>query len=136
MKLSHSMSWLAAALLAASVTAGCNRNDSSTSDAGKAIDQAEQDAGRKTEQATDQVKEQAAKGGDKIDDAAITAKVKAAMVGEPGLKALKIEVDTADGVVTLTGTVDSSGHIDRATQVAQAVDGVKSVDNRLTVRTG
>ena len=57
-----------------------------------------------------------------------------ALVGEPGLKALKIDVDTANGVVTLTGAVDTPQSLDRATQVAQAVDGVTSVDNRLNVK--
>ena len=48
----------------------------------------------------------------------------------------KINVDTANGVVTLSGAVDSPSKVDRATQVAQAVQGVKSVDNRLTVKQG
>ena len=74
--------------------------------------------------------------GDKIDDAAITAKVKTALIGEPGLKAMQIDVDTADGVVTLSGTVDSRTNVNRAVQLAQAVQGVKSVDNRLNVKQG
>ena len=74
--------------------------------------------------------------GEYASDAGLTAKVKTALVAEPGLKALQINVDTADGVVTLSGTVDSPTNVDRATQVAQAVQGVKSVDNRLTVKQG
>lgn len=139
MKLSNSITWIATAMFAVVLTAGCNRNEGqqgAAESAGKTIDQAQERAGEKMDQAAADIKQQAQNAGDKIDDATITAKVKAAMVGEPGLKALQINVDTADGVVTLTGTVDNSGSLDRATQVAQAIQGVKSVDNRLTVKAG
>lgn len=134
MKPSKSTIWIATALFAAALTSGCNREETTTSDAGSKIDQARDSAGEKMDQAASQMQEQAANAGDKIDDAAITAKVKTALVAEPGLKALQIDVDTADGVVMLSGAVDSPSVIDRATQVVQAVPGVKSVDNRLTVR--
>ena len=125
MKQAKSITWIATALFAIALTAGCDRNDHTAERAGKKIDQA-----------TAEVKDQAANVGDKIDDAAITAKVKTALIGEPGLKALQIDVDTADGVVTLSGTVDSRTSVDRAIQVAQAVQGVRSVDNRLSVKQG
>lgn len=125
MKLAKSITWIATALFAMALTAGCNRNDHSAQNAGRKIDQAAAD-----------VRDKAADAGDKIEDAAITAKVKTALIGEPGLKALQINVDTANGVVTLRGTVDSPTNIDRAIQVAQAVHGVKAVQNRLTVRQG
>ena len=69
-----------------------------------------------------------------VDDAAITAKVKTAILGEPGLSALKIDVDTKDGVVTLSGVVESSMLKDRATQTAQQVSGVRSVVDNLAVK--
>ena len=139
MKRPNSIIWIATALLAVALTAGCNKKDdsTSTSDAGKKIDQAQERAGEKMDQAKTEVKEQTAEAGAKVDDATITAKVKTALVGEPGLKeALRINVDTANGVVTLSGAVDSPMKVDRATQVAQAIEGVKSVDNRLTVKQG
>ena len=89
---------------------------------------------RDEESAAATVKEKTEQAGDKLGDAAITAKVKTALIGEPGLKALKIDVDTANGIVTLTGSVDSPQNLERATQVAQAVEGVKSVDNRLNIK--
>lgn len=67
-------------------------------------------------------------------DAAITAKVKSAFVAEPDLQALQIDVDTKDGTVTLTGEVDSEQKKERAAQIAQGQEGVKSVENRLTVK--
>lgn len=130
------ITWIAAGLLAVSMTTGCNRTDNTAEETGRKIDQAQDNAAAQMDQAGAQVKEQAAAAGEKIDDAAITAKVKTALIAEPGLKALQIDVDTANGIVTLSGTVDSSNNLDRATQVAQAVQGVKSVDNRLTVKQG
>jgi hyperosmotically inducible protein len=72
--------------------------------------------------------------GEYVDDKVVSAKVKAALVGDPTTKAYQIGVSTFDGVVQLSGFVDSSEQVDRATQVAQEVDGVKSVDNELKVR--
>ncbi len=125
MNMSHNTTWIAAAILATALAAGCDRNTP---------DRTAERAGEKIDQAAAEIKEKAGQTGNKIEDAAITAKVKMALVGEPGLKALKIDVDTANGVVTLTGVVDTPQSLDRATQVAQAVDGVKSVDNRLNVK--
>ncbi|MFO1310897.1 MAG: BON domain-containing protein [Burkholderiales bacterium] len=72
--------------------------------------------------------------GAKIDDAAITTKVKAALMAEPGLRSLEIDVDTRDNVVTLNGTVDSQEKKQRAMQLAQGVEGVKSVSDNLVVK--
>ncbi len=69
-----------------------------------------------------------------VDDATITTKVKAALLAEPGLKSLKIDVDTNAAVVTLNGTVESAELKDRAMQVAQTVDGVRSVVDHLVVK--
>ena len=67
-----------------------------------------------------------------VDDAAITAKVKTAIMAEPGLKATNINVDTKDAVVTLTGSVPSAPLKDRAKEIASSVAGVKSVQDNLT----
>ena len=67
-----------------------------------------------------------------VDDAAITAQVKSAIMAEPGLKSTNINVDTKDGTVTLTGTVASAPLKDRAKEVASSVTGVKSVQDNLT----
>jgi hyperosmotically inducible protein len=133
MRNAHSITWIAAVVLATAVAAGCDRNKP-TETAGQKLDNSTERAGQKMDQAAATVKEKTEQAGDTMGDAAITAKVKTALIGEPGLKALKIDVDTANGVVTLTGSVDSPQNLDRATQVAQAVEGVKSVDNRLNVK--
>ena len=123
---------LAASSLALIAVAGCD-NPRPAETAGKKIDQTMENVGQKVDQATDKAREQTAKAGQAIDDTAITAAVKAGIVAEPGLKVLKIDVDTRDGLVTLTGSADSAENVRKATQVASNVQGVKSVDNRMAV---
>ena len=74
--------------------------------------------------------------GSTADDATITAKVKAAILAEPGLKSLSINVDTKDATVTLSGNVASDQLRDRAKQIAMSTDGVKNVVDNLTVKAG
>lgn len=69
--------------------------------------------------------------GQYIDDAVITAKVKAAILDRPTLKVLDIKVDTFQGVVTLGGIVGSQSTIDEALAVARSVAGVRSVKDRM-----
>ena len=71
-----------------------------------------------------------------MDDAGITAKVNAGLAQDPDLSAIKIDVDTRAGVVTLNGPVKSEQARDRASQIAQAVPGVTSVVNNLTISSG
>ncbi len=66
-----------------------------------------------------------------IDDAMITAKVKAALAKDPGASALAIEVETTKGVVQLSGSVDSADEKMKAESIARGVDGVKGVENAL-----
>lgn len=68
-----------------------------------------------------------------LDDAVITSQVKSAFIADPTVKALAINVDTDDGVVTLTGSVNTQAEIDRAVSLAENRDGVRSVRNNLTL---
>jgi len=101
-------------------------------------DQSGQTVGQKMDNATDKVAAATERAADKtaavLDDATITTKVKAAVLAEPGLKTLQINVDTRDGNVTLNGTVETPALKERAMQVAQAVEGVKSVSDQLVVK--
>jgi hyperosmotically inducible protein len=72
-------------------------------------------------------------GGAKVDDAQITSRVSASLMGDKELSKVRIDVDTRDGVVTLSGPVPSSTIKARANEVARTVKDVKSVDNQLTV---
>ena len=71
--------------------------------------------------------------GQVVDDAGITAKVKAALLAEKGVDGMKIDVDTTQGNVTLSGKVPDPSQVERATQVARGIGGVKNVDNKLAV---
>ena len=103
-------------------------------EAGRSIDQTVEKAGDKMDEASHKLGEQSDKGGDTFDEAAITAKIKTAILAEPGLSVLQINVDTMHGVTTLTGSVDSQHSMDKAKEIARAVAGVKEVENRLVVK--
>lgn len=69
-------------------------------------------------------------------DASITARVKNKLVTDETVKTQKIEVATADKVVTLSGSVDSAAAKSRALALARETSGVVTVvDDRLTVTT-
>jgi osmotically-inducible protein OsmY len=72
--------------------------------------------------------------GEYFDDSTITAKVKAAILGDPELKVWQINVETFKGVVQLSGFVNSPQVVTRAVEVARGVSGVKSVTNYLLVK--
>jgi len=72
--------------------------------------------------------------GEYFDDTTITTKVKAAILQDPTLKTLQINVETRNGVVQLAGFVDSAQNVKRAAEVARDVKGVQSVKNDLIVK--
>jgi hyperosmotically inducible protein len=94
--------------------------------------------GQKMDRAADKVADTASNATSKVemaaDDTAITAKVKAALISEPGLKSTDINVDTKEATVTLSGTVASNDLRDRAKQIASSTSGVKNVVDNLVVK--
>lgn len=138
MKLKTDFKLVGLSLLFAVGLAACDTKPGLAENAGKKIDQTVDEAGKKLEETVakvgDELQEQGAKTGAVMDDAEITAKVKAAIFAEPGLKTLQISVDTIKGVVTLSGSVDSQADSDQAKGLAGAVSGVKEVDNRLALK--
>jgi osmotically-inducible protein OsmY len=71
--------------------------------------------------------------GDTIDDAAITAQVKTALLNDPATGGLRIDVDTFKGVVTLSGRVKSQAEAAKAISIAQGTQGVSDVKSTLQV---
>lgn len=65
--------------------------------------------------------------GQRIDDATITMKVKSKLLDDPTVKGLKIDVDTRDGVVYLTGTVPGNEERQQAVELARKTEGVRDV---------
>lgn len=92
---------------------------------GEARDEA-RDAGRTVSEAGRDVAEATG-------DAAVTAAVKSKFLADTTVSGLKIDVDTKDNVVTLTGTVSSAAEKAEAVRIARATDGVKSVRDNLKV---
>ncbi len=72
--------------------------------------------------------------GEHVDDAVVTARVKAALVRDPATSARNIDVETYRGVVQLNGFIDADESKGEATRVVRSVPGVKEVQNNL--RTG
>ncbi|MBS0392711.1 MAG: BON domain-containing protein [Proteobacteria bacterium] len=136
---------LAAALVVTLGLNACNKTEERTT--GQRVDEAIS----KTEQAAQEAKQKAVTAAGEVsdatrraasdaaalvDDAAITTKVKAGLAQDMDLSALKIDVGTSAGVVTLSGPVKSEQARERAGQIAQGVSGVSSVVNKLTVSSG
>jgi osmotically-inducible protein OsmY len=74
--------------------------------------------------------------GQKLDDAQIVTKIKSEFAADKDISAMAINVDSKDGVVTLTGTVPNSEAKVRADQIAKGKKDVKTVHNQLEVKAG
>jgi hyperosmotically inducible protein len=160
----HSRTWLAVLVAGAALTlAACDKSDNRTAgekldSAVAKTEQAADTAAAKTGEAlkdakakadasgtTAEVKEgmanvkEAAKEAGAavsatVDDAAITASVSAGLAKDPDLSAIKINVDTKGGAVSLKGPAPSAAAKARAEEIAKGVQGVTSVDNQLDVK--
>ena len=71
--------------------------------------------------------------GETIDDATITTRVKTAFVNDPTVGALRIDVDTFKGVVTLSGRVKSKEEESKAIALARSIRGVTQVKSTLQI---
>lgn len=67
------------------------------------------------------------------DDAAVTTRVKSALVANPEMSGFKIDVSTTQGVVKLKGEIKSLALRRKAEELVKSVSGVKSVDNQLII---
>jgi hyperosmotically inducible protein len=66
------------------------------------------------------------------DDATITTRVKTALLNDPDIKG-KIDVDTANGVVTLSGAVKTAVERDKAVAIARKISGVSDVKSNVQI---
>ena len=72
--------------------------------------------------------------GTQVDDTVITASVKSALLADPAIRSLDLQVETRDGTVQLSGFVDSQSQIDQALAITRSVAGVTEVENGVTVK--
>jgi hyperosmotically inducible protein len=115
------------------VLTGCQQ-DGPAEKAGEKVDQTLENAGKKIGKVGDSMTDKAVNTKASLNDAAITARIKAAIVNDPLLKVSEIQVATAGGVVQLGGTVSSQKSIDRAQEIAIGIKDVKLVQNSLIVK--
>ena len=71
--------------------------------------------------------------GETIDDTTITTRVKTAMLNDPAVGGLRIDVDTFKGVVTLSGRVKNDSEKAQALSLARRTTGVVEVKDALQV---
>ena len=121
-------------------TAGrtAEKTKAETKEAKAEVKQESKEAAAKTKEvskdAAQATKDAAVKTKDVTADASITSAVKTKFLGDPMVGGLKIDVDTKDNVVTLTGTVKSAAEKAEAVRLAKNTTGVKSVVDKLIVQ--
>ncbi|EPZ5494581.1 molecular chaperone OsmY [Citrobacter farmeri] len=115
---------LLAVMLTSSVATGSAYAENTTMDKAQS---GVESAGQKVDSSMNKV-------GNFMDDSAITAKVKAALVDHESIKSTDISVKTDQKVVTLSGFVESQAQAEAAVTVAKGVEGVTSVSDKLHVR--
>jgi hyperosmotically inducible protein len=69
-----------------------------------------------------------------VDDSVITTKAKSALLADSTVKGTDIHIETNRGVVTLSGAVDNDRQRERAASIVRGIDGVKSVENKMTLK--
>lgn len=74
--------------------------------------------------------------GTEIDDSVVTGRVMAALLSGYNVKSSQIKVETRKGVVLLSGFVDDQTRINRALALVAKVEGVKGVENGMTLKEG
>lgn len=130
--------WLPAMVFLAGGLAACDRHapqrvaavdDGSPSSLDQAIARVDE-AGLRL---TDGRRQDAAEMQASMQDAAITARVNAALMSDAQLSGLHIQVQTRQGTVTLRGSAPDALVVARATELASAVEGVTSVVNEIKV---
>jgi hyperosmotically inducible periplasmic protein len=72
--------------------------------------------------------------GTEIDDSVVTTRVRSALLADPDVKSIDIKVETRKGTVQLSGFVDSQERIDKAIALVLKVEGVKGVENGMSLR--
>jgi hyperosmotically inducible protein len=71
-----------------------------------------------------------------VDDSVITTRVKSALLDNIDIKSFDIKVETRKGEVMLSGFVDNQTQVDHAVKITNGIEGVKGVDNKLTLKEG
>lgn len=129
-------------VLAAAVPLACTPEDRREAEAGA------EEAGRDLEAAGRAAGEELSEAGEAVErgleranrqlepyarDVEITAKVKTKLAADPEINPFRIDVDTVNGRVTLSGTVRTERQREEAETLARGTEGVSEVRNLLEV---
>ena len=74
--------------------------------------------------------------GTDIDDTVVTTRVRSALLANEDVKGMDIKAETRKGVVLLSGFVNNQSQVERAIMVVRTVEGVKGVENGMTLKEG
>jgi osmotically-inducible protein OsmY len=72
--------------------------------------------------------------GEQIDDKATSVRVRSALGDDSQYKYPQVQVKTFKGTVQLSGFVDTKDQKSRAGEIAKKVEGIKDVENNITVK--
>ena len=71
-----------------------------------------------------------------VDDSALNSNVQGALKADPDVRHLDVRVEANNGTVMLSGYADNQAQLDRVNMLTWMVEGVKKVDNKMSVRSG
>lgn len=71
-----------------------------------------------------------------VDDSTLNSTIQGALKADPDVKHLDVKVEAHNGTVMLSGFADNQVQLDRVNMLTWMVDGVKKVDNKMSVRSG
>jgi len=132
------------------IVAGCSQTEKDTAGPyvhvdGKQVDRNMRQASRELKADTKDLGKAIQNGAEKVDekvgpvaqalldDASVTARIRAKLLADPEVKSFHIGLDTTDGRVVLNGTVATADQKAEAEKLASHTEGVKSVANLLQV---
>lgn len=74
--------------------------------------------------------------GEIVDDSTLSGTIKSAVMADPDVKNLDVKIEAHNGEVMLSGLVDNQAQMDRVIMFAWMAEGIKKVDNRMSVKGG
>ncbi|MDN5836063.1 MAG: BON domain-containing protein [Nitrosospira sp.] len=74
--------------------------------------------------------------GEIIDDGTLANTIKSALFADPDVKDLDVKIEAHNGEVMLSGFVDNQAQMDRVVMFAWMAEGIKKVDNKMSVKGG
>lgn len=71
-----------------------------------------------------------------VDDSTLNSSIQGALKSDPEVRHLDVRVEANNGTVMLSGFADNQAQLDRVNMLAWMVEGVKKVDNKMSLRSG